>query len=349
MAQYGIGNSKVRVRMYSIGQKKTFDLVVKDGISIKRSKNEPAVLTFTARRWPEVGDIVFVTIDDRHNQFYGYVEEVIQKVGWADVTCYDTLHFLQINTSAQFVFENMRASDVYIQIARDNQLPMVDPPHVMDTGYVIPYRIESNSKYLDIIRKALDLTYENTGKRFYIWDDFGNLCLHSEKWLADEAPFIVTAGYVEDYTFKRSSSNFYTASKVTNATSTGGGEASELTQYFARNEELIKLYGFREYHETLNEGEDGQAKANRILSEHNDIPIELSLSKVQGDITVRGGTPILVDFFTTDRMEYIRGWFCVDTVTHNFTHAHHTMDLELSMIKMLNDWEDNNPDLYFHE
>lgn len=354
MAIFGLGHTKIQVLVYSLMDGKEHDVVVKESVQIKRSKNAPSILTCDILRDTfsvNVGDAIHVIIDEGHHQFFGYVEEATYNREWASITAYDTLHFLQINETAQYIYEEKKASEVLLQIIREQELPALDPPIIEDTGYVIPYRIEQNSKYLDIIRTALDLTEENTGKRFYIWDDSGNICLNSERWLAEHSYIVITAGFIEDYSFTNTLDGFYTCTKVTNdvsvSTEAGNSDTRTLEEYYAKDELLYSMYGKRELSQTLNEGEDGQEKANTLLANNSNIKRTVSVSNVQGDITVRGGTPVLVDFYTTDRCEYIRGWFSVESVTHNIDSGYHTMELEITQLTEIANWESNDIDFSF--
>lgn len=349
MAKFGIGKTAVDVKVTACFDGSEHFVVVKDSVSITRSANEPSVLSCTILRDDtfsiQVGDAIEVFIDGEHHAFFGYVEEATYERQWADITAYDSLHFLQINETTQFIYEEMTATQVLTQIIRDNQLP--EGQFLEDSIYVIPYRIEQNSKYLDVIRTALDLTIENTGEHFFVWDNAGGICISSEKSLADASYIRLSAGFIEDYSFKISLDGVYTASKVTNGVAQEGEEARELEEFFAQDNELMNRYGFRQKSDTLNEGEDGQGKADQLLAANSHIDRKVSVSKAQGDITVRGGTPILVDFFTNDRCEYIRGWFRVNSVTHNIEHAYHTMELDIEQITEITDWDNNCPDFSF--
>lgn len=423
MALYGIGNTKVEIIIRHNQNMTAYHLVVKDGITLTRTPNEPSVLTFEAKRdhiSVEYGDYVQLIIDDDHQQFAGYVESITYKQGWTSVTAYDHLWFLQKNTASKFAYENMTANEIYLKIIRENHLPITDPPQIMGASYVIPARIEDNTHYLDIITTALRLTKENTGEILYIWDDFGNLCMHTEEWLAEQPKVRISAGYIEDYDFTIDGSDFYTASKVVNTateqqnttTATQTQKLSEpipvtvseeeltpieyLIQTYAdkkddsekteeekrqeeeekkrkeqekaiekREKELAEIrqaydihyyynlenipkYGYREAVGTFNAGENGDQKAQKLLEEHQNFTRTINIKGCQGDVRVRGGTPMLIDFFTHDKLEYIRGWFRTDSVTHNFNGGYHTMDLQMTQIRWIDDWENPEPNFGFN-
>lgn len=375
-----------------------FEMLAKDAVTIERSPNEPATLTCELRRDAisvEEGDTITCVIDGGHQAFYGKVFKATHKVGWSSVTAYDQI-FNITKKIWRWAYENQTASQVLKSAITHARLNTVEDEHIMDTGYVIPYRIEQGNSWQDIIVNALNLTFENTGKKFYIWDNFGSICLHSEEFLADQPYIQITPAFVEEYDLDVDATELYNAvhlvSKIKEDnkskdeviheeirpgvypdegeetdpeepdTGEGEEEDSDREEYekftdeikksyyahTAQNEQSIEVWNFLQYNEEVEEGENGDFKAEQKLKELNQSKRTLSLKGVQGDITVMGGTPLLVDFFTRDRMEFIRGWYCTDQVTHRIEKGTHTMDLTLSLIQEIGDWENDNPDYTFH-
>lgn len=406
MSETGKTGVSVKIQQWQTGR--VFDCVVKDGVTIERSTNEPSTLTCEILRdavSPEPNDIITVTLDGGHNCFYGYIKKESKKKQWASITAYDQLWFMQHNKIPRFIYEDATASDVYKRIIEDNELKTVVDQHIMDTEYRIPYRIESNVSYLDIVVNALNLDYENTGKKSYIWDDYGNLCMHTEEWMSEQPYLQVRAEFVQDYTYEEDATEQATAALIMNEVKeedkeeemdaddkdgdgvadpadpgttvpdegggsgdtgeTGGEEDTEKTPeeedrenfekekakqfvvYSARNEEAIEKFGYVLVTGDLEEGENGEYKVKKILKENEEMEVGLTLNGVQGDIQIRGGSPLLVDFFSQDRIEYIRGWYSVDRVTHKIEHGVHTMDLNLTCILKLDDWSTDDPDYTF--
>ena len=341
MALFGLGKTRVSLKLYQ--NEKWYETVCKE-ITLTREPNVASKLTTSIRRdqiTAEVGDILRLTIDEGHNQFFGVITDTSKSGPWCDVTAYDQLYYLN-KSHIFYTYEEKTASQLYMALALKENLKMVDPPHIMDTEYVIPYRIEDNTTPLDMITTALDLTYKNTGKRFYIWDDCGNLCLHSEKWLMEQCHTIVSLGYIEDYSYKEDMNDIYTQVTIVSENNKADEEKGERTLYVASNPDLEKKYGKLEYIETLGEKENGDFKAKSILEQKSHINYRLSVTGCQGDMVVRGGTPLFVDFFSQDNAEYIRGFFRVESVTHHFRAGYHNMDLDLSIIEMYDDWSDRN-------
>lgn len=349
MALVALGKTQVLVRIDRIRTGETVKMVVKDGLTITRTPNTAATLTLDIRRdWfqPERNDLISVQLDGGHNQFFGVIKKVRKKKDWSSVTAYDQLYYLK-NKCPNFTYEDKTADEIYKMIIADRELRVLDPPSIQETGYKIPYRIEENSTYLDIIQTALNLTYENTGEKYYIWDDFGSMALTSEAWLASHSYIEIEANYAEDYDYEEDGTGTYSAVRLEAKVNSENEEEGSTTTYVARNEQEIAAAGYDEYYDTLQEGENGDYKAQELLYQLSLPNISFSLSGVQGDITVRGGTPVLIDFFTNNRMELIRGWYSVESVTHKIQRGYHTMDLQVSLIRMLDNWYDPNPDFTF--
>lgn len=337
MALYGVGKTKVLLRLNQNGS--WYETVCRD-ITITREPNVASRLTTSIRRdeiTAEVGDILMLTLDDQHNQFMGVITDTVKDGIWCDVTAYDQIYYLN-KSKGYMAYEEKTASQLLIEITKQQGLKMVDPPHVMDTGYVIPYRVEDGVSYLDMITTALDLTAKNTGERFFLWDDCGNLCLHNEEWLKDNPNIIISFGFIEDYSYTESMEDMYTRVNVVSEVNDADNESGKRTVYTADDEAQQKRYGLMEWQEVLGERENGDFKAQSILKAKNFVTHKLSVSGCQGDITVRGGTPVYVDFFSRDNGEYIRGWFRTESVTHRIKGGHHTMDLDMTIIDMYDDW-----------
>lgn len=371
MAIHGVGNNDISLKV--VQDNKIREVVVKDTITITRGINEPSKLTCSILRDPnftaEVGSVVAFTLDNMHNQFYGYIVSTTKCKEWCDIEAYDQLYYMNRN-KMRYTYENKTATEVVDYIVRRRQYGYLDPPGYEDTEYKIPSRIEENVSDLTIITTALDLTQENTGKRFYIWDDYGVIQLNSEWWLAGEPLIIISMGYIEDYSYHESLDDKYTAVRVERTIEDGKQEGSkkedeakaadedkeddkkkeaekQVETHVARDQTLLERYGYLELVEQAEEKENLKNKAEELLKENIPPSHELSLTGVQGDITVRGGTPILVDFFTQDRKEHIRGWFRTTSVTHTFQNRTHRMDIECELIEMLDDWTKSSEPYYY--
>lgn len=340
MALFNIGGS--RIQLWAARDDHIYELHFQEEITITREPNAASVLSCTVLRDGfsiDVGDAIKLTLDEQHHQFFGYVIDVTYHDKWADITAYDQIYYLA-KSKTRYVYKDTTATNILKLICEDCQMGMLDPPSFEDTEYKIPYRIEDNVSYLDIICNALDITFENTGIRYYIWDDAGSITLTQNAWLAGETSNIYYMSVIEDYRIKKSlNENFYTVARFDEILTQDTEVAGERKIYSKANEEAVARYGHIEYRGKLEEKQNGDHMAQTILDQASAINETITLSGAQGDITVRGGTPIMIDFYTIDRKERIRGWYTVDSVTHHIKSGLHTMDVTCHLLNnAYDDW-----------
>lgn len=344
MALTRIGAQDIVLKLLKTDTNKWYYAAVKDEITLTREPNVAAVLKcdiFRDEITAENGDVVKLILDQQHFQFLGVIKETEKDGPWCHITAYDQIEILN-KSECHYTYENLTASQVVLYVAEANHLAIKNPPHVMDSKYQIPARVE-DSTWLDVIHKAIELTAENTGLNYYLWDDCGNLCFHSEKWMAEQPHITISEGYLTGYNYGEDASDIFTQAtaveEVNDSNEAEGGRKETIT----KNDRLEKKYGTINKNIKVEEGENPAQLSQTALEQLQDISIKLSLTGVQGDIVVRGGTPVRVDFFSQDNKEYIRGWFRVKSVTHHLAGGYHSMDLDCELIKMLNDWDDRNP------
>lgn len=340
MALFGIGQSKVE--LWAGRDKRVWALSFQEEITLTREPNAASVLKCTVLRDDysvDIGDTIKLTLDEQHHQFYGYVIDVVYHEKWVDVTAYDQLYYLA-KSKTRYVYKNNTATNILKLICEDCLVGMLQPPAFEQTNYVIPYRIEDNVSYLDIICNALELTFANTGSRFYIWDDAGSITLTQDIWLAGETSNIYYLSVIEDYSIKKSlNDNYYNVARFDEVITQDTEVAGQRKIYTAVNHESRLKWGHLEYRGKLEEKQNGQHMAEQVLQQSGVIKEEITLTGAQGDITVRGGTPILIDFYTVDRTEYVRGWYKVDSVTHHIRSGYHSMDLTCHLFaNAYDDW-----------
>lgn len=352
MSLVAVGQDFYDLRLVQNG--KIYECVVKDSITITRSINAASKLTCSILRdaiTPECGNNVAFVLDGGHEQFYGVIVTTHKSLEWCDIEAYDQIYYMNRNKN-RFAYKDATADQILVRLAQERGYSMTEPPQVENTEYPIPLRLEENSTDLQIITNALDITFDNNGKRFYLWDDYGNLCLTSEEWMAGETTVLISMGYLEDYSYNETLEGVATASRVeqriTDTTPKAKDEYRDpiIYTWIENDPALIAKYGRIEIFGTVEEGEDYINKGRQLLYNNMAPARTMSLTGVQGDITVRGGTPVLVDFFTRDQREFIRGWFRTTSVTHHFQSGLHTMDIECELIKMLDDWGNTSPDYY---
>lgn len=383
MARTQIGDNIISLKCVQNG--KIYECVVKDPITLTRSKNAPSKLTCEILRDPdftvEVGNVLALTVDNYHNQFYGYVITTKKYKEWCTVEAYDQLYYMN-RSNDFFIYKDKTAKDIAQDIVYTFEYGMVDYETMEDTGYILPTKVYQNMSHLEIIRDALEVTKKNTGRSFYIWDDYGSIELTSEEWMAGETTCFITMGYLESYEYTETMENGYTCALVVKVTHDYeepeeepveegdegdvepeepeeeppktpeqiAEEEAERTKVLEHatdiNDELFERYGALQYYAEAGEDENVEEVLKQAMDTMMGPDYEITLTGVQGDMTVRGGTPVLVDFFTQDRTEFLRGWVSVDEVTHTFSNRHHTMDITGKFIRRIEDWDNTDPSFY---
>lgn len=343
MAIYGVGKTKVKVQ-HQDASGTVRDLVVIGDVTIKRTANEPSSVSMTVRRnnlgafTPENGEIVTVSIDDGHDMIWAYITETKKYSNLVDITAYDQLWYLSQNTYTQN-YGTLSASDLYIRMADDFGFKMVQPPTVEDTKYKIPDVILQNAKPIDIMVDALNITFDNTGERYYIYDAFNNLSLsRSENDQTLKVDTLVINHYnMKGYNYTEDINDMRNVIKA----ETQEEDEAQHKVIEASDPSSVNRYGRLEFYTTVEDGENPETVANELLEEKNVVNATLSCSDVIGEPRVWGGSAVYVDLYSNgleDQRELIRGWFCVDSVTHKLSNGTHYMDLELKLIRMDDNW-----------
>lgn len=160
-----------------------WEMVALGEVRVTKSKNEPSSLTATFLRdamTVEDDDVIAVILDERGNDdanlFYGYVVDTDKCDDEVQVTAYDQLMFLKGSEDTK-VYGDKKASELYTQIIEEHNLYKLDPPNILDTEHVIPEVIADGTRPLDLMTDALNITYDVTGKSYYMYDFFRNLCI----------------------------------------------------------------------------------------------------------------------------------------------------------------------------
>ena len=316
---------------------------IKNGATLQRTKNAASVFNFTivgqevALKGADgtlvigEGDLVMVTshelrpLGTGHKIFFGYVFSLRpDKNGEIEVTAYDQVRYLK-NTDT-FSYENKTATDVLKMICDNCRIKYGSD--IMNTGYIIPSRIEDNKEYLDMLQTAIDLTRDNTGKEFVLWDNYGEIALHDSDFF--KTNITIDKDTAQDFSFETSiDSETYNQIKLYR-------ELDDKTKesFTASNGDTIGQWGLLQHSESLNKDENGDTKAQTLLKQFNRKTRTLSVSGAFGDIRIRGGSVVYVQLDTAalgiSLFGYtISAWCRVESVTHTFNADNHVMDLEL--------------------
>lgn len=288
----------------------------------KRS-GAPAALTLKLREDPAVawdhGNVVAV-LDGERGLFYGYVFKLSQtEEGEIEVTAYDQTRYLKNKDT--YVFQGRRADEITAQIAADFKLATGE---LVDTGYVIPSMVEDNKGLFDTILKALDLTLINTGRMFYLWDDYGSLRLSEVR--GEEARLVVGDGSLATgYTYASDiDSETYDKIKLVR----DNKETGRRDVWLFQDSNNMKFWGvlqnFEKLDEEMNEGQIREL-GDRMLELYNRPKRTFQVSAL-GNTSVRAGAVVLV---VIEALE-IRQPFLVEEAAHDLMKE--TMDLKLKAV-----------------
>ena len=190
------------------------------------------------------------------------------------------------------------------------------------TGYLIASRVESNKTLFDIVQNALDLTTQNRGEIYVLYDDFGKLCLKSLERMKLGLVIDEETGENFDYTSSIDSDTYNKIKLTYDNEKTGKREV-----YIAKDTSHINEWGVLQYYDTIDENTNGQAKVDALLKLYNQKTRKLQIINAIGDIRVRGGSLVIIQMDLGDIK--IQNFMLVEKVKHVFKNNEHFMDLTL--------------------
>ncbi|RJX40865.1 hypothetical protein D3P09_02245 [Paenibacillus pinisoli] len=267
------------------------------------------------------GDVVRLRVG-KTNLFHGYIFSID---GGRDeavkITAYDQTRYLM--NSDTYVFKGVTAADVLRRIAKDFEIKLGT---VDDTGYKIKTMSEDGQKLIDIICKAITITYANTGKDYCLYDDFGSLCLR----LIDDRQldfYIGDGSLMTDYSVKTSiDSDTYNRIKLYRSNKKTGKRDIFMSQDTVN----IKRWGVLQLYQSVEE-DANEAQIKELLNSlsliKNRETKSLKISAL-GDTRVRAGMRIRIRIseYSVDQA------LLVDECTHNFDGSEHSMTLDMRVV-----------------
>ena len=212
--------------------------------------------------------------------------------------------------------------DDHFKINKTDEYSTLNVGTLENTEFKIASRVEENTSLFDMIQNALDLTLQNTGEMYVLFDDFGKITLKNITNMKVDVLIDEETGENFDYT-SSIDSNTYNRVKLTyDNEKTGTREI-----YVAKSGENMNNWGILQYFEKLKEGENGQAKADALLSLYNSKTRNLSINNALGDLRVRAGSLIPVLMNLGDII--IQNMMLVEKCKHDFKEGQHFMTLTL--------------------
>jgi len=295
--------------------------LVEEGITLEwQRKGVPGKLEFAVYKDENIsfqeGDPVRFTVDG-HNTFYGYIfTKKRNKDNLIKVTAYDQLRYLKNKDT--YIYKDKTATELIKMIAEDFKLYI---GVLEDTGYKLS-RKEDNKTLFDIIQDALDETVKGSGKLYVLYDNFGKLTLQNIQNM--KLDLLICEDTAEDYDYTSSiDTNTYNQVKLTYENEETGNK----DVYIAKDSSSINRWGLLQYLDTLQDGENGRAKADALLSLYNKKTRNLDIKGAFGDIRVRAGCSLPIILNIGDIA--VQNYMIVDKVKHKFDLNNHTMDLTL--------------------
>lgn len=255
--------------------------------------------------------------DEEKGYFYGYLFRVgAGEKGEAELTAYTQIRYLKNKDT--YVLEGLRADEILRLMAEDFKL---ETGELANTGYVIPALCEDNQSLLDILNKALDYTLVNTGKMFYLWDDYGKLRLSS----VEESKLDLMLGDGSLATGFRYESEIDTDTgnriKLVRDNADTGRRDVYLFQDSANMARWGILQHFEKVEEKMNAAQIAQ-RGDLLLELKNRPKRSLALGCI-GDLRVRAGCALFVQLEELG----IRQYCVVEEATHDLLKK--TMDLKV--------------------
>jgi hypothetical protein len=301
---------------------KTYAPAVLDGaVWTTERKGTPGKLTFTVIKDQDLdfheGNTVTLDIDGVP-VFFGYVfSKRRDKQHHIQVTAYDQLRYLMNKDT--YVYEDKTASEVLELLAADFGLVTGS---IADTKFKIASRVEDNATLLDTIYNALDLTIMSTGWMYVLYDEYGKLTL---KALDDMyLNLLIDAETAENFDYT-STIDDNTYNKIKLSYENEGTGKRDI--YIVQDGKHIGDWGVLQYFDSLQKGENGEAKAEALLKLYNAITRKLRISNEFGDLRVRAGSLIPVKLGLGD--VNVANYMLVEKCEHQFRESEHTMNLTL--------------------
>lgn len=255
---------------------------------------------------------------NNNNVFYGFIfSKKMDKDRIITVTAYDQLRYLK--NKETYVYENMTASEVIQMICGDFGM---QTGSLEDSLYRIPSRVEDSQTLFDIIQNALDLTLTNMKYMYVMYDDYGKVTLKGIDNMVVNILIDEETGQNFDYTSSIDEATYNRIKLIYDNEETGQRDV-----YIAQDSNNMNEWGILQYYDSLSEGENGQAKADALLSLYNQKTRKLSIKDAFGDCRVRAGSMVGVIMDLGDVK--LKNYMLVESCKHIFKLDEHTMELKL--------------------
>lgn len=301
--------------------------IVEEGIEWSTERRStPGKLTFKVVKDDIInfteGSAVRLKIDGKA-VFFGFVfTKKRDKDQIITVTAYDQLRYL--NNKDTYVYENKTAAQFIKMIAADFSLNLGT---IEDTPFVIASRVEENTSLFEMIENALDLELQNNGNMYVLFDDAGKLTLKflGNMYVGEPGAYLMIdeeTGENFEYTSSIDTDTYNKIKLTYDNEDTGKREV-----YIAQDSSNINQWGILQYFDTLSKGENGQSKADALLSLYNKKTRNLKITNAIGDTRVRAGSMVVINLNLGDMQ--LKNFMLVEKCKHTFKESEHWMELTL--------------------
>ena len=301
---------------------KVFNPAVQEGITwTTERKGCPGELQFKVIKDKKLtiseGDAVRFKVNSK-KVFFGFIFKLKRdKEDIISVTAYDQLRYFKNKDT--YVYEKKTASQFLKMVAADYNL---QTGTIENTGFKIPSRVEENTTLFDMVQNALDLTMQNQKYMYIMYDDFGKITLKGLDNMRLNLLIDEETGENFEYTSSIDDQTYNKIKLTYDNKKTGTREV-----YIAQSSKSINQWGVLQYFDTIEEGENGKAKANALLSLYNKKTRNLTIKNAFGDVRVRAGSMVVVMLDLGDVK--VKNLMLVEKCKHEFKESEHFMTLTL--------------------
>lgn len=312
----------MNVQIYIQNNNKLYAPIVQEGITWQTErKGSPGKLTFTVVKDSVIdfteGNPVRMDVDGV-KVFYGFVfSKKRNKDKNITVTAYDQIRYLKNKDT--YVYTNKTASEFIKMVANDYNLNLGT---IESTAFKIESRVEDNTAIIDMIQNALDLELMNKKNMYVLYDDCGKLTLKALERMKLGVVIDEETGENYDYTSTIDSQTYNQIKLVYD-----NDETNKREVYITKDSSHINEWGILQYFDTLQKGENGQAKAEALLGLYNTKTRNLKITNAFGNVKVRAGSMVVVKLNLGDIV--VQNFMLVENCKHTFKESEHRMDLTL--------------------
>lgn len=326
----------IKVQLYDNGDGTTYDVsnVVSDITITTYIQDNPGKLEFTIMAVSPLtfseGATVSVILDG-YNMFKGFVfkKSHTEEPDKVKVTCYDQLRYLKNKDSR--VFENVTSHQIFEQLCKDFVLNY----NIVDkSSHICAPRSEDATSLYDMIKHGLDDTLINTGKWYFIRDNFGTL-EHLDVRSCIRTQVLGDKSLVTGFTYETSiDSDVYNQIKLYRDNQSTGKRDVFIVNDTVNGGEKIRRWGILQLYEKIDEKYNVaqiEARALEMLKFYCDTRKTLSL-KCLGVKEFFAGCIFKCDISQLEDTA-LNTYLLVTECSHKISNESHTMDIKTEVVK----------------